>query len=66
MINYIAENDLQFLKSEFADKWKNLTEKLAYPYEYLYCADDYQTPVNGLKKEDFFSTLKNKCPMIKK
>ena len=26
------------------------------------CIDDYQKPVNNLKKEHFFSKLKNKCP----
>ena len=31
--NYISENDLKFSKTEFPDKWKCLTEKLAYPLE---------------------------------
>ena len=38
------------------------TKKLAYPYEYFNSIDDYQKPVNNLKKEHFFSKLKNKCP----
>ena len=33
-LNYMGENDLKILKTEFLDnKWKYLTEKLAYPYE---------------------------------
>ena len=39
-----------------------LTKKLAYPYEYFNSIEDYQKPVNNLKKEDFFSKLKNKYP----
>ena len=35
---------------------------MAYPYDYFNSIDDYQKPVNNLKKEDFFSKLKNKCP----
>ena len=35
---------------------------MAYPYEFFNCIEDYQKPVDNLKKEDFFSKLKNKCP----
>ena len=35
LINYIGENDLKILKTGFPDKWKYLTKKLAYPYEYF-------------------------------
>ena len=62
LLNYMGENDLKILKSGFPDKWKNLTKKLAYPYEYFNSIDDYQKPVDNLKKEDFFSKLKNECP----
>ena len=62
LIDYIGENDLKILKTGFPDKWKNLTKKLAYPYEYFNSIDDYKKPVDNLKKEDFFSKLKNKCP----
>ena len=62
LLNYMGENDLKILKTGFPDKWKYLTKKLAYPYEYFNCIDDYQKPVNNLKKEYFFSKLKNKCP----
>ena len=44
------------------DKWKYLTKKLAYPYEYFHCLDDYQKLVDNLKKEYFFSKLKNGYP----
>ena len=62
LFNYSGENDLKILKTGFPDKWKYLTKKLAYPYEYFNSIDDYQKPVNNLKKEHFFSKLKNKCP----
>ena len=62
LLNYMGENDLKILKTGFPDKWKILTKKLAYPYEYFNSIDDYQKPVNTLKKEHFFSKFKNKCP----
>ena len=62
LLNYMGENDLKILKTGFPDKWKFLTKQLAYPYEYFRSIDDYQRPVNNLKKEDVFSKLKNKCP----
>ena len=58
----MGENDLKILKTRFPDKWKYLTKKIAYPYKYFNSIDDYQKPVNNLKKEHFFSKLKNKCP----
>ena len=61
-LNYMGENDLKILRSGFPDKWKYLTKKLAYPYEYFNSIDDYQKPVDNLEKKDFFSKLKNKCP----
>ena len=62
LLDYMGENDLKILKTGFPDKWKYLTKKLAYPYEFFNCIEDYQKPVDNLKKEDFFSKLKNKCP----
>ena len=59
LLNYIGENDLEILKTRFPDMWKYLTKKLAYPYDYFNNIDDYQKPVDNLKKEDFFSKLKN-------
>ena len=58
LLNYIGENDLKILKTGFPDMWKNITKKLAYPYEYFNNIDDYQKPVDNLKKEDFFSKFK--------
>ena len=58
----MGENDLKILKTGIPDKWKYLTKKLAYPYEYFNSIDDYQKPVNNLKKEYFFSKLKNDYP----
>ena len=62
LLNYMCERNLKILKTEFPDKWKNLTKKVAYPYEYFNSIDDYQKPVDNLKKEDFFSKLKNGYP----
>ena len=62
LLDYMGENDLKFLKTGFPDKWKFLTKKLAYPYEYFNGIVDYQKPVDNLKKEIFFSKIKNKCP----
>ena len=62
LLDYMGENDLKILKTGFPDKWKYLTKKLDYPYEYFNSIDDYQKPVDNLKKENFFSKLKNKCP----
>ena len=62
LLDYMGENDLKILKTGFPDKWKYLSKKLAYPCEFFNCIEDYQKPVNNLKKEDFFSKLKNKCP----
>ena len=61
-LNYMGENDPKILKTGFLDEWKNLTKKLAYPYEYFNSIEDYQKLVDNLKKEDFFSKLKNDCP----
>ena len=62
LLNYIGENDPKTLKPGVPDKWKYLTKKLAYPYEYFISIDDYQKPVDNIKKEDFFSKLKNEKP----
>ena len=62
LLDYMGENDLKILKTGFPDKWKYLTKKLAYLDEYFKSIDDYQKLVNNLKKEHFFSKLKNKCP----
>ena len=32
LLHYMGENDLKILKTGFPDKWKYLSEKLAYPY----------------------------------
>ena len=58
LLNYMGENDLLILKTGFPDKWKYLTKKLGYPYGYFNSIDDYQKPVDNLKKEDFFSKSK--------
>ena len=59
---YISGNDLSKLKTEIYDKWKHLSKKLAYPYEYIDSLDDYQKPVNNFFKKGIFSKLKNFYP----
>ena len=58
----MSENDLKLLRPGFPDKWQYLRKELVYPYEYFNSFDDHQKPVDNLKKEDFFSKLKNDCP----
>ena len=62
LVKNLDEDDFKILKKEFPDKWQYLNKKLAYPYEYFNNIDDYQKPVDNLKKEDFFSKLKNDYP----
>ena len=62
LLYYMGENDLKIFKTGFPNKWKFLTKKLAYPFEYFNSINDYQKPVDNLRKEVFFSKLKNKCP----
>ena len=50
------------MQTELPDKWKHLTKKIAYLYDFFNCIEDYQKPVDNLEKENFFSKLKNKCP----
>ena len=62
LLDYMGENNVKILKTGFPDKWRYLTKKIAYPYEFFNCIEDYQKPVDNLKKDDFFSKLKNKGP----
>ena len=66
ILNYLGEIDLKVLKTGFPDKWKYLTKKLAYPYEFFNSIEDYQKPVNKLRKVYFFSKLKMVILMMKK
>ena len=54
----MGENDLKNLKTGFPDKWKCLAKKLSCPYEFFNSIEDYQKPVNNLKKEYSFNKLK--------
>ena len=62
LLDYMGGNDFKILRTGFPDKWKFLTKKVAYPYEFFNSIEDYQKPVDNLKKERFFSKLKKKCP----
>ena len=58
----LDEDDFKILKKEFPDKWQYLNKKLAYPYEYFNSIDDNKKPVDNLKRENFFTKLKNDYP----
>ena len=62
LVKNLDEADSKILKKEFPDKYQYLNKKLAYPYQYFNSIDDYKKPVDNLKKEDFFSKLKNDYP----
>ena len=49
LLNLMGEHDLKILKTEFPDKWKYLTKKIAYPYEYFNSIEDYKKPVDNSK-----------------
>ena len=63
--DYLGENVLRILETGFPDKWKHLTKKLPYPYEYFNTIGDNKKPVDNLKKKDFFSKLKKDYPSDK-
>ena len=62
LVKNLGEDEFKILKKEFPDKWQYLNKILAYPYEYFNSIDDYKKPVDYLKKEVFFSKLKNDYP----
>ena len=62
LVKILDSNAFVTWKKEFPDKWHNLNNKLAYPFEYFNGIDDYKKPVDNLKKENFFHSLKSKCP----
>ena len=59
-LEYMGEKDRIVLKTEFTENsLKYLTKTLAYPFEHFNSfVDDYQKPVDNLKKEDFFNKEK--------
>ena len=62
ILNYKGENDLKVLKEGFPDEWDYLTKKLTYPFDFFNSIDDYQKPIDHLRKADFFSKLEIECP----
>ena len=66
LLNYMGENDPIILKTEIPDKWKYFTKKIAYPYEDFNSIDDYQKPVENIKKEDSSVKLKKIILMMKR
>ena len=61
LVKNLVEAEFKILKKEFPDKWQYLNKNLAYPYDYFNSIEDYQKPVDNLKR-DFFSKLKNDYP----
>ena len=57
-VKKLDNDDFNILKKEFTAKWQNLNKKVAHPYEYFNCLDDFKKPVDTLKKEEFFRKLK--------
>ena len=41
VINYIPENDVHFMNTEFTDKWNYPKENFSYLYDYFHCLNDY-------------------------
>ena len=60
LVKKLDNDDFNILKTEFPDTWQNLNKKLAYPNEIFNSIDDYKTPVDNLKKDDFFSSVNKK------
>ena len=50
LVKKLDVDDFIILKKDFSDKWQFLKKKLAYPYQYFNSIDDYQKPVDNLKK----------------
>ena len=59
LVKDLNEVVFKILKREFPDNWNFSNKKLAYPYEYFNSINGYEKHVDNLKKEDFFSKLKN-------
>ena len=51
------------MKTEFSYKWNFLIKKFACPYDFLNCLDEYQKPINNLRKIDFFSIMIKDFPI---
>ena len=62
LVKILVVDDFKIFRKEFPDKWQYLNKKLAYPCQYFNTIDDYQKPVDKLKREDFFSKINIKCP----
>ena len=62
LVKTLNEDDFKILKTEFPNNWQLINKKLAYPYEYFKTLDDYSKDISILKKEHYFSKLKNDYP----
>ena len=61
LVKNFYEDGFKILKKDFQDEWQFLKKTMAYPYKYFINIDAYKRPVDNLRKEYFFSKLKNKC-----
>ena len=66
LLNYMGENDPKIFKTELLDKWKYLTNKRAYPYKNFNRIDDYEKPIDNLKKNISSVNLKMIILVMKK
>ena len=62
LVKNLDEDDFKILKKEFPDKWHYLNKNLAYPYDNFNSIDDYKKPADNLKRQNFFSKIKNDYP----
>ena len=62
LVKTLNEDDFKILKTEFPNNWQLLNKNLHYPYEYFKTLDDYSKDISNLKKEHYFSKLKNDFP----
>ena len=65
-VKTLDNNDFDSFEKEFPGKWECLNKRLAYQFESFKSIADYQKPVNKLKDENFFSTLKISFPSDEK
>ena len=65
LVESLDNDDSDFLKKQFPGKSEYLNIKTLYPYELFESIDDHQKPVKKLEEKDFFSKLKDVCPIDK-
>ena len=51
LVKKMDVDDFIILKKDFPDKWQYINKKLDYLYQYFNSIDDYQKPVDNLRKK---------------